>query len=172
MATWKANLYFDDRIGNRKQKINFAFPALYRYKLLYDNLETLFKYIGWDGFEYEKYKVVFKLSTYKDEPVDIEDLNKYILNRDKINIIIFDPKIINYSLYTERGDILLTTSSLQSIYSDINIDNLNEVLKLYAVNESGTQLKLLDIIINPKMYYNQAVNRLIHNYYDKYNITI
>lgn len=172
MIIWKADLIFYDQVNDRKQELQFDFPGLYKYSQLYDNLKILFTSIGWDNFRYDRYKIDFKLLTYRDKPVDVQDWNKYILNRDQIEIVISNPDLISYSLYTERGDVLLTTSKLANIYSDININSLNQVLKIYMVNRSRTKRKLIDVIINSKMLYNQMVNRLIHDYYERFLIKI
>lgn len=172
MANWKATLIFEDKINNRKQDLQFNFPPLYNYHKLYDNLKVIFKCIGWERLEFERHKVDFKILTYRDDPIDVNDWNIYILNRDEVKIVIFDPNKIYYTLCTDHEIDLMTTSNLTTIYDDLNIELLKEVLKIYAVTESGTRLGLVDVIVNPRMLYNRVVNRMIHNYYEPYHIAL
>ena len=168
MATWKADLYFEDRINNRKNNIKFTFPALYTYNKLYNNLKKLFKVIGWNEVKYDRNNI----RLMSDDQVIINNWNNYILDRDKIQIILFDPTVYHYSLRTLNDVNLLTTSNIETLYDDIKIDLINETLLVYMVNDLGIKIKLIDVLDNPNIYHTQVTNRLIHNYYERYNIII
>ena len=172
MTTWKADLIFDNRINNRKNKLKFTFPVLYNYNTLYNNLITLFKCIGWKPIKYGRNCIDFQLLTYRDNPMSIDDWNNYILNRDIIQIVIFDPRMYYYGLYTTGGVKLMVSKNIKTIYDDIKMEFVRQTLLIYLINESGIQLKLIDVLDNPKVYYNQVVNRLVHNYYELYHIII
>lgn len=164
MTTWKTSLIFDDRVNDRRAKLKLSFPPLYRYTDIYNTLENLVQMIGWDPIKYLPNCITFKLVSYMETPLRVADWNKFILNRDKIKIIIFDPSKFYYALYTERGEKLIQTGKMQTIYNDIQIEYVREPLLLYKINDSGTKIQLIDVIDNPKRHYNNLVNRMIKQY--------
>ena len=164
MTTWKVYLTVNDRINNRKSKLKFNFPPLYRYKTLYNNLPILLQTIGWSPIIYHPSYVTFKFGSYRDTPIKVDDWDNFILNRDKIHIIIFDPRIYSYALFTENGKKIMQTTKIETIYEDIKIEMVHKPLLLYKVNITGAKIELIDVIDNPIRHYNDVVNRLIQRY--------
>lgn len=180
---WQAFLLFRDNINNRKKEITFTFVPLYTYNKLFENITNILQDIGWvnssgnitdgdniGGEEIDPSFITFKLKSYKKKPEIVRDWKSYILNRDQIQIEISDPNKPFYGLYTRRGNRLLMTSNLRSIYEDIHIDRLRYPVFIYLLNGSGKRLKLLDVVDNPDRYYNQLITRIVHDYYIQYNI--
>ena len=170
MTTWKTNLIFENKINNKTASIIFKYSPLYTYTKLHNNLNILFKRIGWDISD--NTSVSFKLLSYRDEPLDIIDWNKFILNRDKIKITIYDPTVFYYGLYTERGDRLMLSKNIKRIYSDIKMELVTMTLLIYLVSESGVRIKLIDVIDKGEIYYNKVATRLVKKYYEPYKINI
>ena len=94
-------------------------------------------------------------------PTKITDWNRYVLDEDIIHIILYNPNIIEYALYTENGDKLIQSNNQDVIYNDIHYDNITEPLLLYIVSETGDKISLLDVIDNPKRWYNDVVTRMV-----------
>ncbi len=163
MTIWTSYLVFKDLINDKKIRIKFKHEIIYTYKSLYDNLEKLFQDIGWKQ-TYSSSWITFKLGNHTNKPIRIIDWNKYILNKDKIYIILFNPSVHSYGLFNQKGDKLIETSNAKTIYQDIKIELIKEPLYLYQLNACGTKTKLIDVIDNPKRCYNEVVNRLILNY--------
>jgi hypothetical protein len=164
MTTWKAYLTFKNTIRNVTTKLKFTFSPIYNYDKLYRNLDDLLKTIGWKNTEYTTKNVAFKLTSYVKTPIYITDWKKYIIHKDKIQIIFFDPNKHYYALYDQKGEIVLKSETIDKIYQEINIDLVPEPLELYLVNDIDIKLKLIDIIDNPKRHYNQVVTRLVKKY--------
>ncbi len=164
MTSWKAYLIFDDKIHDKETKLKITFPPLYTYKCLYNNLKSFFHIIGWDPIDYPPNHITFKLASYMEEPTRVVDWNKFILSRDEIHIVIFNPNSHYYALFTQQGEKLIQTTKADTIYNDIKIEHVKEPLLLYKINESGTKIKLIDVIDNPMRMYNKVVKRLIHRY--------
>lgn len=167
---WTVDLVIDDNINNKIYKLKFDFPALNTYNDLYDDLDIIIK-----NTDYTKENIQFKLGTYRNEPLLIDDWDMYILNNDVVHVIILKSAVL-YSLFTYRGFKLITSPDIKSMYNIINtyikVVNIDGPLFLYCVNSSGHLLKLLDIILTNKLLYNKTTDRLIHDYYEKYNINI
>ena len=161
MSTWSASLIFIDKINNRENKIKFTFPPLYTYNTLYRNLEKIYKTIGWGVLNYSKEYITFKMVTFIGEPVKIINWTDYIINKDRIHIIIHNPKPTYYALYTELGEKVIQTTKIKAIYDDIKIDHITERLLLYRVNKNGSKIKLIDVIDSSERIYNQLINRMI-----------
>lgn len=120
--------------------------------------------VGWDPVKYEPNYITFKLTSYMEKPSRVTDWRKFILNRDKIKVIIFDPHKFYYALFTERGEKLIQTGKIKTIYNDIRIEYVKEPLLLYKVNDSGDRIKLIDVIDNPRRHYNNLINRMVKRY--------
>jgi len=164
MASWKAHLVFIDKFRKKETILKFVFPPLYTYNCLYNNLKSLFKTIKWDLIDYPPNYIAFKLTSYSEDSTIITDWDKFIINEDKIQVIIFNPNIYHYALFSQQGEKLMQASSAETIYNDIKIEFVREPLLLYKVNYNGTKIKWIDIIDNPKRMYNEVVIGLIHTY--------
>jgi len=160
MTFWNASLIFIDKIIPRTTKLPLSFVPLYTYRKLYNNLKNLYKSIGWD-WKYTEKNVIFKISTYMDEPAKVTNWDKYILNRDIIQVIIYDPNNYYYGLYTKQKDKIMEFNTIERIYKDIQVENITEPLLIYSINEVNERIKLIDVIDNPKRRYNKLVNRMI-----------
>ena len=85
---WKANLTIIDEIANEEKKLIYRFSKICRYfNLLFDlnSHYPISEYISCD---------IFFTFQYLEQKIYIDDLTKYILNNDNIEIILvlFDLK--------------------------------------------------------------------------------
>lgn len=167
--SWTITLCFIDQINQKIHKMNQRFYPLYTYNNLYDDLQVLLKKIGWK-FNC-KIAVDFKTILRNGVAVAALNWNDFILDSDTIHVILYDPNQHYYVLFNQNGDILLTDKNISMIYKNLSIFKY-ELLFIYRLNEVQTRGKLIDVIRNDKIAYNQTVNRMIHNYYEKYKITI
>ena len=131
--------------------------------MLYDNIKDVLYDIEWLSDNNNINNLLFRLVTDMEYPLRINNWDRYILDKDIIQIIIYNSKIIEYALYTERGDKLIQSKTQNVIYNDIDHDNITEPLLLYSVTELGDKIKLIDVIDNPKRWYNEVVTRMIKN---------
>lgn len=165
---WTINLCFIDQDKKKIYKLSHTVKPLYTYFDLKEDIDFLTKKIGWSA---KNKTIQFKLASYSNVK-KIENWNRFILHRDTVHIILSLYNPIFYTLSNIKGDILLFDTSIQKIYSRANTEKGNETLLICQVDENKTKIKIIDIIDNPKVYYNKLVNRMIHNYYEKYKITI
>lgn len=170
--SWVVTLCFIDQVKRKIHKYQQRFFPLYTYHKLYHNLDTFMKNIGWDQINYKTTAIDFKLASYKDEPVVVSDWDKLILNKDVIHIVLYDPNVYFYSLFSQHGEVLKSDKSIKSIYQSLNSFKDCEFLFIYLINEPKTKAKLIDVIYNTQVSYNQTVNKLVHNYYEKFKITL
>ncbi len=161
MEYWSGYLIFNDKLNKLKFVVKYNFIPLFTYKDLYTKIDNIFEAIGFEKINYSQENIVFKLTTYMEEPVKIIDWSTFILDQDKIEVIFYDPKKWYYELYTEKGKKIFRTNKLSLIYDDIYVDRIIEPLLLYIVDDTDQKRKLVDVIDNPKRMYNELVNRMI-----------
>jgi len=161
MEYWSAYLTFNDKLNKIKFVVKYNFIPLFTYNELYDKLGNILEAIGFEKINYSRENIVFKLTTYTEEPPKVIDWNMFILDQDKIEVIFYDPKKWYYELYTERGYKIVRTNKLSLIYDDIYFDRIIEPLLIYLVDDTDQKRKLVDVIDNPKRMYNELVNRMI-----------
>ena len=153
---WTAVLMIKNKITNTNKNIVINIPYLYTYNILFGNINKL--------CDYKSNNVVtFSLCSYKDIPVIVEDWTRYILDKDKILIIIREKSVIKYSLFTGIGAKVMTVSKIEDIYKDVKMEHVIDPLFIYAINEKGHR-KLIDVITNETKLYNDLITRLVHNY--------
>jgi len=69
-----------------------------------------------------------------------------------------------YALFNERGEKLMKSSNIKSIYKKIDIKKIYEPLLIYHMNYKKDKIKLVDVLDNPERHYKEVVNRLISKY--------
>jgi len=156
MTNWKCRLVLIDEIDNTTKTVTLSFPPPYKYKDIYDDLSDIVDINGRG--------IKFELSTYKRHHVLIRDWNKYVLNRDTINVIMYDNNIILFSLETKNRKSLITYSNIRDIYRDIIFDLITEPLLIYMIDGGQNRIKLIDVIDNPKRHLNNVITRLVKRY--------
>ena len=164
---WSMSLVFKNKITNKTINNVFEYEPFYTYHDLFYHIDELCKSFGWK-IRITKYNINFKLSNYTRNPMEVNNWDKYILNSDKIIIVVDDPDKLLYGLFTKNGKILLKSNQLQKIYDDIHLDKLNQPLLIWEIDSSNHKLKLLDVIDNPIIYYNKLINRLVSKYGDRF----
>lgn len=164
---WSISLVFKNKISNEIVNDTLEYEPYYTYYDLFYHVKWFCKSYGWK-IKITKYNVAFSLASYTQNPVDVDDWNRYILNTDKIIVSISDPNESLYGLFTKRGKKLLKVNQLQKIYNDIDIEKLNQPLFIWEIDSSNRKIKLLDVIDNPAIYYNRLINRLVAKYGDRF----
>ena len=162
IKSWTVSLILINKNVNQEFTIKYNFCPPYTYNKLYDELLEIYDIIGWlKNNKSNRKNIIFKLSTNMKTPVKITNWDKYILDHDIIYIILYNSDIVEYGLYTERGDKLMQTNKPEIIYNDIDYNNITEPLLLYSVTETGDKIQLLDVIDSPKRWYNEIVTRMV-----------
>ena len=161
------SLVFKNKITNETINDVLQYKPFYTYQDLFYHVDEFCKSFGWK-IRITKYNVNFKLVGYTRNPMDVNDWNKYILNTDKIIIVVNDPNKSLYGLFTKNGKKLLKANQLRKIYADIDINKLDQPLLIWKIDSSNRKLKLLDVIDNPTMYHNRLINRLVSRYGDHF----
>jgi len=166
---WGITLCFIDKINHKIHKMNQRFYPLYSYYDLYKDLQILMEKIGWKFNR--KVAVDFKMILRNGTTSVVLNWNDFILDSDTIYVILYDPNQHYYVLFNQNGDILLTERNISMIYKNLEIFKY-DLLLIYQLNDIKTRGKLIDVVRNDRIDYNLTVNRMIHNYYEKYKIII
>lgn len=161
------NLYEDkiiDVIKNITTKtFKYVFPHLFQYKHLYLYLGQIVSENMNKKINVRDYGVTFILN-YMDKRINIEDWNKYLLNKDNITINL---KLNNNVYYT-----LVDSFDKKELYRSSDILDLYDYCKnlnehdyaLFIYKNYKHELKLIDVLENSTFYLNRCINRLIHKY--------
>lgn len=158
MTYWKIYLFLIDKINDVEFKVKHKISPLYTYSDLYHQLPNIYENVK---SNYTMNNITFKLCSYMEEPVKINNWRKFILNKDRIRVIIYDPTKLYYGLFTESDDMVIQSSKIETIYEDIQYNHVNETLLIYMIDQAGEKQKLVDIIDNPKRHYNALINRMV-----------
>lgn len=173
-SRWISKITIIDKVANNKTKIHFSFPPYYTYNRLYDHIPTLLKIVGWEAVNMHKYQrrdVIFEKRVCSHN-MKIGDWDNFILHRDKITITLLDSNSYYYGVYSKSLKMLMIGKNLPSIYQRIDQFLPNKTLLIYLIDGTYKRVKLIDVLDNPIRYHNRVINRLIHNYYIPYGITI
>ncbi len=149
---WFADITIHDNVNNKKLKFKYKF-TISNYQILLKDLNNIYPY-------HEDSEISFNL-IYLQKNYIIDDLSKYILNRDTIIVYINNPEI--------ETSYILTDISGSEIYES---DNINNVYKYYTKVKYQCLLyekiddthKLIDVLNTDENEYNACMNRLIHRY--------
>lgn len=166
---WNVEIFFFDRINQKKHKTSHIFYPLYTYYDLYEEIHELVRKIGWK-FK-KKIGVEFELGLQNGEISLVTNWNNYILDSDIIHVILYDSTENFYLLSNRNGDVLLIDKNISILYENLDMFDY-EILLIYQINSVKTRRKLIDVIGRDNISRNLAINRLIRNYYEKYKITI
>ena len=159
MTHWHAYISIDDKINDSTYQKRLSFEPLYTYNHLYHDIIRIVGSVS-------KNYIAFKITTYKKEPEIIDDWRKYVLNRDRIDVIVYQPNETFYTIFVKDQPIK-TYTKLSIIYDDIDFEHVSETVIIYQTDLVGNKLKLIDVIDNPTTQYNNLITRMIH----KYNVT-
>jgi hypothetical protein len=152
---WKAKLKIIDEVAGEEKEIIYKLIKIFRYIDLYKKLPELYPM----NLNISSVSFTFR---YLEKDVLVDDLNKYILNNDYIIIHIRKKKPVYF---------LFDPFERKNIYSSYDISNLYSYHLKYTLNYEmllfgifGVKEKLIDVLDNPQIHYNQCLNRLIHRY--------
>lgn len=159
---WVAKLKIVDTIKNVENTVDYKFNRIMKYIDLYRDLPIILRFIGYEDCRYRMTQIVFTFK-YLEKDIIVDNwYNKYILNRDEIEI-----KIINVEpIYS-----LIDSSSKNIIFKSRNIKHLylyyNTILKSLVKNAILVKSddSLIDVLDEPSHYLNACINTLIHRYH-------
>ena len=156
---WIANLKLIDLIQKQEYNIVYKMKKITKYIDLYRDLSIILKTIGYNNCNYRPTQITFTLD-YLNKKIQVDDWNKYVLNRDVIEIRLTNvPKI--YSL--------IDSFNKRIIIKSLEIKELYKYYQKYLRNYDCAILlncdnSLLDVLDNSENYKNRCINRLIHRY--------
>lgn len=153
MKMWAANLKIFDMVQNQEYNFIYKMKKITKYIDLYRDLQNILKY------HVRSSQIEFTFD-YLDKKIQVDDWNKYVLNRDVIEIRIKNAPIV-YSLIDSFSQNIIITS--------LKIDELYQYYQKYLRKHDCAVLiksdqSLLDVLENPDNYKNRCINRLIHKY--------
>jgi len=147
-----------DEIGNLKRNSIYKFNRISRYFNLLAEFDSIYPIT-----KYKRFLIVFSFK-YEGKNILVDDLTKFILPKDIIEIRITLPDPLYY---------LVDSISLEKIRSSYNIKELYKYYlekkdeidcEIFILKENNGKTKLIDVLIEPNYIYNQCVNRLIFKY--------
>ena len=158
---WIAKLKIIDTIKNTENSVDYKFSRIIKYIDLYRDLPIILRFIGYEDCRFRTTQITFTFK-YLEKNIIVDNwYNKYILNRDEIEIkISYAPPI--YSLIDSlTGNILVTSKNINKMYL-----YYHQILKPKV--KSAVLLKsdnsLLDVLDEPSHYLNDCINTLIHRF--------
>ena len=158
---WIAKLKIVDTIRNRKDCIDYKFNRIMKYIDLYRDLGIILRFIGYEDCFYRMTQISFTFR-YLNKDVFVDNwYNKYILNRDEIEIKISSVPIIYSLIDSISNNTILKHRNIKKIYllySKILKFETNNALLIKADNI------LVDVLDDGQYYLNDCINRLIHRY--------
>lgn len=156
---WGAHLKIIDLIQNKREDVIYKMRKITKYKDLYYDLANILKSVGYEETNYRPTQITFTFD-YLDNKILVDDWNKFVLNKDVIEIRMIEvPKI--YTLVDSyNGRTIISSLKTEKIYHHYNqyLKNYNLPVLLKCDDS------LLDVLENPENRLNRCINRLIHRY--------
>ena len=146
---WFANVTIKDEMTGKTRNFKYEF-IISIYKSLLKDIKNIYKYE-------ENCQIIFELS-YLNTKSLIDDLAKYILNRDSIVIYIRENEI--YILTDTQGTELCKSRNMNDVYKYYRNKNIRDECFLFK----GNNFQLLDVLDTSENQYNKCVNRLVRKY--------
>ena len=158
---WKADLHIIDKIRKIESKYVYQFNRIMKYNDLFKDLKQILLSIKYDKKDANVLpcQVKFKFN-FLDTDHLIIDWENYILNKERITIIIFYPPIIYYLIDSFSNTTLFYSNNIKDIYNYYN--NLKNQIDYPVFIRNN--YRLIDVLENPNSYINSCINRLIRKY--------
>ena len=159
---WNANLRIIDKIRNLENEAIYYFKKVSKYKQLFEYLPLLLSTIDYKKKECNiPSNYVTFVFYYLDKQHIVDNWDKYILNRDKIDIIISRP-LKNYYLIESLSNITLVQSNdIKDLYIYYNKRVKNIANSAILVKDGS---RLIDVLENPDRFLKDCINRLMDTY--------
>lgn len=158
---WTAKLKIIDMVKKQNNVVDYKFNRIMKYIDLYHDLGIILRFIGYENCPYRITQISFTFR-YLDKKVLVDNWhNRYILNRDEIEIRINDVPLIYSLVDSISGQIILKHQNINKIYlfyDKILQYKTNNALLIKIDNT------LVDVLDNGKYHLNACINRLIHRY--------
>ena len=158
---WIAKLKIIDNVENIHTILDYKFTRIMKYIDLYRDLSYIFRYLGFENCKYKMKQITFTF-TYLDKNIIVDDWNKYILNKDQIEIKIDKLDHIYRLVDSYSGRTIIESKNLKILYSHYNKNLKSKLSDAVLVKCDNT---LIDVLDDYKYHLNACINRLIHRYY-------
>lgn len=156
---WVAYLTIKDEINKIQSKVNYPMKTIHKYGNLYLNLSRILKSLGYQNYRYRRNQIEFKFR-YLGSDILVDNWNKYILNRDEIEIRIF-PMPIEFKLMLPfEKHILFKSLKQKDVYNFYNQFLKGRIKSKILVKVDDF---LLDVLDTNENQLNKCIDRLILN---------
>ena len=171
--SWSASLKIE--VNGVCKEINYYFVCIRKYSQLYDDLPSILEKLEWSN-KSDKNKTIIKDTnqvefyfTYLGKKIKVDDWEKYILNKEKIDIHINTESKPVYALVDSyQGDKVITSTNINDLYSyyekQKHLFNNTYPMLIYSVDIRALKTKLLDVIENSQAHLNACINRMVSKY--------
>jgi hypothetical protein len=149
---WKAIL----KIKHEEEEkiVEYKFYKVSNYLKLFNDLHLIYP-------KYKKeYEVIFNFN-FLGNQILVDDLTKYILHNDQIDITIRKIKPVYYLYDPIFNCEIVQSYNMKKLYEYAEKELNGEIL-LYQ--RKGFLNKLLDVLTKPDYYKNECINRMVKNY--------
>lgn len=149
---WKAILTIKHE--EEEKIIEYKFYKVSNYLRLFNDLHLIYP-------KYKKeYEVIFNFN-FLGNSILVDDLSKYILHNDQIQVTIKNVKPIYYLYDPIFKYEIVQSYNMKKLYEYADKE-LKGVILLYK--RKGYLNKFLDVLTKPDFYKNECINRLVKNY--------
>ena len=152
---WQANLKIIDNVNNINKNIIYKFYKVTTYSQLFRDLPMIYPYNS-------KNKVIF-IFNYLESSTVIDDLSKYILNKDEIIVKINSCKPLYYLYDPIFKDEIAQSYNIKLLYK-YYYKKLSHEEEILLYKRIGYKNKLVDVLSSPVYYKNRCIDRLISKY--------
>lgn len=158
---WVAKLKIVDTIKNVENTVDYKFNRIMKYIDLYRDLPIILRFIGYEDCRYRIAQIVFTFR-YLEQNIIVDNwYNKYILNRDEIEIKIINVEPIYSLVDSSSKNIIFKSRNIKHVY--LYYDAILKSLVKNAILVKSDD-SLIDVLDDGQYYLNACINTLIHRY--------
>ena len=155
---WAA--YLKIQVGNLVEETVYHMDRIYRYRDMYNQIYDILRDVGLDRLYHPRKHLVRFYFYYQNAWIYVDDMSKFILNKDLICVKIFN-RPVNYSLVDSLDG--------RVIKEDVNLNIIREYYKKISPRLTRALIikkdrQILDVLDLPIYHYNACVNRLVHEW--------
>lgn len=159
---WKVQLHIINHFLDTEGVKTYCFKPILQYKNLHEYLPKILPHLDLTHYIVDFY------FTYLNKTVLVDDLEKYILNNDLIEIHLnFNDKQQYFLRDSYNDENLYVSPNIDDIYTYYKDSILNHDFPLLIYREKYNKYNLIDVLENPDYYINSCINRMVHKYGQK-----
>lgn len=155
--SWKADVKIVDNVNGVVKNIEYRFNKISKYIYLFNELENLYD---------PKCKCsIIIYSIFLEQKRIVNNLDKYILNGDQIEIVLNLEVPVYMLTDIKSGDVIKSDKNMKTLYK-LYYEHLENTMdcELLLIRRYAGKLSLIDVLDSPRRHYNECLNRLIHKY--------